>query len=775
MASFSRSAANALGAGYDIASPNKDSSGKTAYQRYIEKYYGPDVQSHNDPIALARAATGAVEQGLKTGAGWLGHAAAGLLGMPTGPDGSTYGGGIGSDSVAGARAGYNPSGRSGSIGAGLSSPGVATGNEQSVSSSAHEALFQAISEAEGTTKYGYNTVYGGGNGVAGRPLTDMTIREIMNHQADMIHNTNHSPVGRFQITRDTINSHYKNAGLSLDSKFDQSAQNKLALSIADKQGIKPSVWAGFNNNPGALSRAKQAYSSINQATPSQASYATSGPGTGDTAGITYNIRDRTSAKGLTSGLMGALGAAQKAARDAGLDHIEVRAGKGQGHLSHQQGTEADIVGYNKDGSTWSKAQRVAVAQGAAGAGANRFGFYSGPSLHVGMGAKGLPSNVVWNDQVRGLPGANTFAPEERSFVGALRTGKLKSLAPSNVASAYAPTTATTTPALQAAAGQATGRLTYDPQVAATQRDLNSRGAKIPVDGLRGPLTRQAEQQFYGSPTSVRTPSFTYRPTYTSGQQDQGAVPRVGVQSTPAINQPYTPAAATPRTPYYNNPYTNSTGGTSYTSGRGDEGRGVNAPFSAQPRAVPTESISGSPMPPRPFQPAETARIPTARPDLPGQNSYTSGRQDQGRIPPVGVAPPRTPYLNQPYTMTTGGANAIVQPAQTARIPQPSPSLPWSQLQQPYPVQAPLIARIPQARPDYQPPQEAVPTLIDRLGNLVERAERALSGNRGSDSRGSSNRDGGSSRGGGGNYSGGNYGGQGGSRISEGVGGAYRNR
>jgi hypothetical protein len=580
----------------------------------------------------------------------------------------------------------------------------------------------------------------------------MTIREIMDHQADMIHNTNHSPVGRFQITRDTINNHYKNAGLSLDSKFDQAAQNKLALSIADKQGIKTSVWAGFNNNPGALSRAKQAYSSINQATPSQASYATSGPGTGDTAGITYNIRDKTSAKGLTSGLMGALGAAQKAARDAGLDHIEVRAGKGQGHLSHQQGTEADIVGYNKDGSTWSKAQRVAVAQGAAGAGANRFGFYSGPSLHVGMGAKGLPSNVVWNDQVRGLPGANTFAPEERSFVGALRTGKLKSLAPSNVVSAYSPTTATTSPAIQAATQQATGqngrRATSQAgqsgdisrrgsDVASMQRDLNSRGAKLTVDGLEGPLTRQAAQQFYGHPTSVRTPSFTSTPpttannwsslqgsptrtvnqrqdyvpspsftnrrSYTSGRGDEGTVPRVGVAGgpslqTPYLNQPYTSATA-PRTPYLNQPYT--------------------------PPAVPQTPYLNQPYASPGYQAITPRQVTT--------QSF-----------------PQTPAFMNPYTMSTGGANAIVAP----------------------PLQNGQTARIPQHRPDYQPPEQAVPTLLERLDNLVERAERALSGNRGSDSRSSGSRSGGGGAGSpnsGLGYSGGR--GYGGGSIGRGTGGA----
>src|SRR6185295_11230523 len=108
MASFSNSAAAGFGAGYDLASSKKDKSGKSAYQRYVEKYYGPDVTSHRDPIALARAATGAVAQGLKSGAGFLSHAAAGLVGAPLGPSKaaatpSQGRGGIGSDTGAASR------------------------------------------------------------------------------------------------------------------------------------------------------------------------------------------------------------------------------------------------------------------------------------------------------------------------------------------------------------------------------------------------------------------------------------------------------------------------------------------------------------------------------------------------------------------------------------------------------------------------------------------------------------------------------------------------
>jgi muramidase (phage lysozyme)/uncharacterized membrane protein YgcG len=478
--------------------------------------------------------------------------------------------------------GRMPSGNQSSPGAGLSSPGPV--------SEAHERFFQAISEAEGTTKYGYNTVYGGANGIGGRPLTSMTLREITDHQKGMIAKTTHSPLGRFQMVRGSVLDHAKELGLDLDKTlFDQKTQNMLAMQEAKTKGVKPTIWAGFASHPKQLATAQQAYNSIKQ-------------------------------------------------------------------------LPVEAAAYTSTDQAQTPAQQAAA------------------SLAEGKAAAGR-------------------APSESGSIS--RRGS---------------------------------------DVAAMQRDLNSRGAKLKVDGLEGPLTRQAAQQFYGSPTSVRTPSFTASPptpannwsslqgsptrtvnqrqdyvpspsftnqqSYTSGRGDEGTLPRTGVASTPYLNNPYTPASAAPRTPYYNNPYTPQP--SSYTSGRGDEGRGVPSPPSMNTRNM---------------------RVPT--------QSFV-----------------QTPYMNQPYT----GPEWDVMPG-AVQVPVVTPT-----------------ARLPRARPayggpDYQPPEEAVPTLIDRLGNLVERAERALGGNRGSDSRSSA----GSRSGGSGSYSGGNYGGQGGSRISEGVGGAYRNR
>lgn len=75
-----------------------------------------------------------------------------------------------------------------------------------------------------------------------------------------------------------------------------------------------------------------------------------------------------------------------AAKAAGLTRLELYGAQThEGHASHGAGTETDLVGYNADGSTWSRDQRATTALGAVQlGGANRAGFYgSGIGLHVG--------------------------------------------------------------------------------------------------------------------------------------------------------------------------------------------------------------------------------------------------------------------------------------------------------------------------------------------------------------------------------------------------------
>jgi hypothetical protein len=338
------------------------------------------------------------------------------------------------------------------------------------------------------------------------------------------------------------------------------------------------------------------------------------------------------------------------------------------------------------------------------------------------------------------------------IMGPLTRGAMAKYQPQT--QAYAPVSAAS-PAQQAVAAQAAGTTASgyqrSSQIAQMQQHLNSLGAKLTVDGIRGPRTMAAEKDFLGNPTVARTP-------YTSGQQDRGIVPRAGVApaSTPAINQPYTnygwadnslnrqnelrDEAASQRYRDYEsqratartNPYTNSTGG-------------ANA-ITAQPRPVPTSSIKASPLPgvqlpsygsnityPSAMQPGARAVSTTAVP--------VTGRAPLGNVwggfdrPAI-----KTPYLNNPYTMSTGGANAIVAPVQTARMPQPRPAPP------------PSVVR------------EA--TLMQVLHDKMQRDAAVAS---------QSSRSGMGYSGGGGGYVGGGYGGYGGGSIASGVGGAFRNR
>lgn len=734
---------------------------------------------------------------------------------------------------------YDPavSGNYNTPGAGLSSSGGAVNynsNDPHTNTDAHEALYQAISEAEGTTKYGYNTVYGGGNGVAGKPLTGMTIRDVLDHQSKMIRSTNHSPLGRFQITRDTLQEHYKKVGLSLDSKFDQTAQNKLALSIAHTQGLKPTVWAGFSKNPTALARAKAAYNAIQNNTsvsPSaagtnvpttksgimamqkemnakganlrvdgimgprtkeaMAKYGASTGQTGNTTayqqymaskqpagavntgGVQYSIRDKTSASGLTPGLQGALGAAQQAARAAGLDHITVVAGKGQGHLSHQQGSEADVVGYNADGSKWSKAQRVAVAQGAAGAGANRFGFYSsGNTLHMGMGAKGLPSNVVWNDQVRGVPGVQTFAPEERAFVTGLRTGK-------PLKTTYPTTTAANVP-------QPTGySQDNSAQVKSIQRELQARGATdVAMDGIVGPKTQAAAAKYgltgalsnVGKGTvagnkyaSLDTGILSDASTAPVDAQYERVHPISPMNSTnlspvkssaPIVGREVTPSNSwsSLQSRVGQNPYTNSTGG-AFTSDRQDLGTGVASPPSMNTRnmRVPTQAVDASGYPP-------VERSMTFSPPARGaglSSPYVSSNSLRVQTTPIKGNPwsPHLPGADNPNIPVYGGVPTAVT---TTSFPVNN-QLQWSQLQM----------GVPQTQLQWSSLQQAIPTAAGPIftGSVG-------GGSRNAEPHGATYAGGGERSGmgyAGGNYQGGTYGGAGGASINQGVGGAYKNR
>ena len=167
--------------------------------------------------------------------------------------------------------------------------------------------------------------------------------------------------------------------------------------------------------------------------------------------VTEAIRDRTTVKNMTPRAVAQLKAAAQAAQAAGLAELRVVAARGGGHLSHRYGTEWDLMGYNADGSKWSREQRVAVAQGGREAGADRFGLYeygaSHPTadgrLHMGYSGKAGPA-AMWGagGHVRGAKSRRFTNETERAFARSVTSGKpfdaLAHVSASDRATAYAP-------------------------------------------------------------------------------------------------------------------------------------------------------------------------------------------------------------------------------------------------------------------------------------------------------------------------------------------------
>src|SRR3990167_6036344 len=151
------------------------------------------------------------------------------------------------------------------------------------------------------------------------------------------------------------------------------------------------------------------------------------------------IRDRTTTKGMTPQALRVLEGAAQGAAQSGLARLEIVAGKGGGHRSHGSGTEWDLIGYNADGSKWTNAQRVAVAQGGRASGADRFGLYnmSGGlgqgTLHIGYSGPGRQA-AVWGAQGRtgGAASRRFTEPSERAFLADVSSGRPPRTPPASI-------------------------------------------------------------------------------------------------------------------------------------------------------------------------------------------------------------------------------------------------------------------------------------------------------------------------------------------------------
>lgn len=85
----------------------------------------------------------------------------------------------------------------------------------------------------------YNVVWGGigKRHKPPRPLTEMTIREVLDWQDSIDPFYLSEAAGGYQIMEDTLRGLYHSAGMTLDDLFDEEGQDRLALALLRRRGL----------------------------------------------------------------------------------------------------------------------------------------------------------------------------------------------------------------------------------------------------------------------------------------------------------------------------------------------------------------------------------------------------------------------------------------------------------------------------------------------------------------------------------------------------------
>lgn len=68
-------------------------------------------------------------------------------------------------------------------------------------------------------------------------LTNMTVSQVMAWQRDRIKRRGMSAAGGYQIIRRTLKEIYRRAGLGLNDKFDEDAQDRLCVILLKRRGL----------------------------------------------------------------------------------------------------------------------------------------------------------------------------------------------------------------------------------------------------------------------------------------------------------------------------------------------------------------------------------------------------------------------------------------------------------------------------------------------------------------------------------------------------------
>lgn len=103
-------------------------------------------------------------------------------------------------------------------------------------SGGNKPILDLIGRAE--APQGYNQVYYGTRLQPPRPITTMTIGEVLDWQRSSVSaGSKSSAAGRYQFIRKTLSDTYSRAGLSSDSLFNATNQDKLATVLLRLQGL----------------------------------------------------------------------------------------------------------------------------------------------------------------------------------------------------------------------------------------------------------------------------------------------------------------------------------------------------------------------------------------------------------------------------------------------------------------------------------------------------------------------------------------------------------
>lgn len=145
----------------------------------------------------------------------------GLLGLLGSVQGAQRGAGQGAPVQIGAQSSANIGGMD--MGHSSTQPGNLTG------------LLDVIAQGEGA---GYDTVYGGSRVRPPKPLTQMTVSQVMDWQDKSRAAGSYSTAaGRYQIINPTLKSLVASGVVNPSDRFDQATQDRAAHALLDKRGL----------------------------------------------------------------------------------------------------------------------------------------------------------------------------------------------------------------------------------------------------------------------------------------------------------------------------------------------------------------------------------------------------------------------------------------------------------------------------------------------------------------------------------------------------------